>query len=336
MATAHTRVRLALAAIVVLIFALAALPAAAQQFKPTNPTADAVNEQQLLQQLNRIQGLGTIPDTRSYVIEQPLGRSWRLFHEVWLHWIGTAAIVGMVVILALYHFLHGRIRIEGGFSGRTVPRFTAVERFAHWLLGVSFIVLGLTGLNITFGKRLLLPLLGPEAFSTWSEIAKYAHDFSSFPFVLGFVILFFLWVPENLPTAQDLEWLKKGGGMIGHEHPPAWKFNAGQKILFWLVILSSIGVTVSGIFLLFPFYVTNIFGMQLAQGAHALIGVGFVALIIAHTYIGTLGMEGGFEAMGSGEVDLNWAKQHHSLWVERELNPRLTRSSPGVRATPAE
>lgn len=196
MAIARTRVRLALAAIVVLIFALAALPAAAQQFKPTNPTADAVNEQQLLQQLNRIQGLGTIPDTRSYVIEQPLGRSWRLFHEVWLHWIGTAAIVGMVVILALYHFLHGRIRIEGGFSGRTVPRFTAVERFAHWLLGVSFIVLGLTGLNITFGKRLLLPLLGPEAFSTWSEIAKYAHDFSSFPFVLGFVILFFCGYPK--------------------------------------------------------------------------------------------------------------------------------------------
>jgi len=100
MATACTRVRLALAAIALLMFALAALPAAAQQFKPTTPNADAVNEQQLLQQLNRIQGLGTIPDTRSYVIEQPLGRSWRLFHEVWLHWIGTAAIVGMVTVAA--------------------------------------------------------------------------------------------------------------------------------------------------------------------------------------------------------------------------------------------
>jgi formate dehydrogenase subunit gamma len=184
-------------------------------------------------------------------------------------------------------------------------------------------------LNITFGKRLLLQLLGPDAFSAWSEIAKYVHDFSSFPFVFGFVT-------ENLPTAQDLEWLKKGGGMIGHEHPPAWKFNAGQKILFWLVILSSIGVTVTEIFLLFPFYITNIFGMQLAQGAHALIGVGFVALIIAHIYIGTLGMEGGFDAMGSGEVDLNWAKQHHALWVERELEPSLKRLSVGVRATPAE
>jgi formate dehydrogenase subunit gamma len=69
---------------------------------------------------------------------------------------------------------------------------------------------------------------------------------------------------------------------------------------------------------MFPLYVTNIAGMQLAQVVHGVIAVLFIALIIGHIYIGTLGMEGAFEAMGEGSVDLNWAKQHHPLWVARE------------------
>ena len=201
---------------------------------------------------------------------------------------------------------------------------------------MSFVILALTGLNITFGKELLLPLVGPAAFSRWSIMAKYAHDFSSFPFVIGVVVAFLMWVKDNVPTAVDVEWFKEGGGMVGGKHPPAWKFNGGQKLLFWLVVLATIGAAGSGIFLLFPFYLTNIFGMQIAQMIHALTAVVFIALIIGHLYIGSLGMEGGFEAMATGEVDLNWAKQHHPLWVEQELGQGRTAAPPaGARAKPA-
>ena len=84
----------------------------------------------------------------------------------------------------------------------------------------------------------------------------------------------------------------------------------------WLPALRS---PLSGFLLLFPFYGTNIAEMQLAQVVHAVVAVLFVALILAHIYIGTLGMEGAFEAMGTGEVDLNWAKEHHDLWLARQL-----------------
>src|SRR4029077_615151 len=80
-----------------------------------------------------------------------------------------------------------------------------------------------------------------------------------------------------------------------------------------------IAVAASGYLLLFPFYVTNILGMQLAQVVHALVAVLFVAVILAHIYIGTLGMEGAFEAMGTGDVDFNWAKEHHDLWLDEKL-----------------
>ena len=330
------RIRLVVAAIALLLLAAAAAPVAAQQSGSVDPNAAAVKEQQLLQDHYFIRGLGTIPDTKSYVVEQPLGRVWRVFHEIWLHWIGAAVILGVIVLLALYHFAHGRIRIEGGRSGRTILRFTSVERCTHWVVAVSFVILGLTGLNITFGKDLLLPLIGPTAFSQWAIMAKYAHDYSSFPFVLGVIVLFLLWVGENFPTMVDVRWFREGGGMIGDKEPPAWKFNAGQKLLFWLVVLGTIGVAASGAFLLFPFYWTNIMGMQIAQVIHALIAIAFVGLILAHIYIGTLGMEGGFDAMGEGEVDLNWAKQHHSLWVEQELGQRRGAAPPaGAATTPA-
>ena len=80
-----------------------------------------------------------------------------------------------------------------------MPRFTGFERFAHWLTAVSFVVLALTGLNITFGKLLLRPLIGPEAFSAFSQVAKYAHNYVSFSFVIGLALIVAMWMKDNIP-----------------------------------------------------------------------------------------------------------------------------------------
>src|SRR5207237_4193037 len=94
---------------------------------------------------------------------------------------------------------------------------------------------------------------------------------------------------------------------------------AGEKLVFWFALGAGAAVIVSGYLLMFPFYVTDIAGMQIAQMVHAVVAVLFVAVILAHIYIGTLGMEGAFEAMGEGTVDLNWAKEHHDLWLRDQL-----------------
>src|SRR5271155_448285 len=318
MAMLCARIRLIVTAIAILIIAVAALPVAAQQPNSVDPTADAVKEQQLLQQSNRIQGLGQIPDTKSYVIEQPMGRVWRQFHEVWLHWIGAIAVLGMLALLITFYLIRGMIRIESGRSGVKIVRFNAFERFVHWMTATCFIILGLTGLNITFGKYALLPLMGPSAFSSWSLAAKYAHNFTSFPFTLGVILIFLMWLAGNIPNRVDVEWFKRRGGMVGHDHPPAYRFNGGQKAVYWIVVLGGTAVAVSGYLLIFPFYGTNIADMQLAQVTHGTVAVLFVAVMLAHIYIGTIGMEGAFEPMGEGTVDLNWAKEHHSLWLEEE------------------
>jgi formate dehydrogenase subunit gamma len=320
------------AALALALFVAMAVPASAQQGVPVNPTASAVKEQQLLKEMSRIQGRGTIPDVKSYVLVQPAGREWRQFHEVTLRWIGAIAVLGMLALLVIFYLLRGMVKIVSGRSGRKIERFNGFERFVHWMTATCFIVLALSGLNITFGKPLLLPLMGPEAFTTWSELAKYAHNYLSFPFTIGVVLIFLMWIGGNIPNSVDMEWVKRGGGIVGNDHPPAYRFNAGQKMIYWIVVIGGGASAVTGYLLLFPFYATGIEGMQLAQIVHAVVAMLFIAAMLAHIYIGTIGMEGAFEAMGEGTVDVNWAKEHHRLWLEEEMR----RSPPGARAQPAE
>src|SRR5262249_1091058 len=266
-------------------------------------TKNAVSEEQLLQRLKPIQGLGTIPDTKSYTLEQPAGRDWRQFHEVTLRWVGGIAILGMLALLIIFDLTRGMVRIESGRSGRTVRRFNAFERFVHWMTAACFIILAISGLNITFGKPLLLPLMSPETFTTWSEWAKYAHNYLSFPFTLGVVLIFLMWIAWNFPTRVDVEWLRAGGGIVGRKQPPADRFNAGQKLQYWMVVLGGGAMAASGYVLMFPFYGTDIANMQLAEIVHGVAAVLFVAVILAHIYIGTIGMEGAFEGMWGGTGD---------------------------------
>lgn len=324
-----------LGAVIFLFTLMAVSPVSAQQPTKVDPNAAAVQERQLLQELNRIQGRVTIPDTKEGVLIQPAGRDWRHFSQVTLRWIGGIALIGMIALLAIFYLVRGTIKIMSGRSGRTILRFDTLERTVHWMTATSFLILALSGLNITFGKPLLLPLIGAAAFSEISEALKYAHNYLSFPFTIGVLFMLFMWLKDNIPDRTDVEWLKEGGGMVGDKHPPARRFNAGQKGIFWIVVLGGGAMAITGYVLMFPFYGTGIANMQWAQILHGVIGVIFIAAMFAHIYIGTLGMEGAFDAMGSGEVDVNWAKEHHSLWVKDELAGKPS-SSAHTKMTPAE
>ena len=322
-------------ALLLLIMAAPA-PSLAQQI---NPTASSVNERQLLQEMDRIQGRVSIPDQRSSVLMQPAGREWREFRNVALRWIGGVAMLGMLAVLVIFYLARGMVRLESGRSGRTIVRFNTYERVVHWMTATCFVILAISGLNITFGRPLLLPLIGFDAFSEWSQWAKFAHNYLSFPFTIGVVLIFLMWIGGNIPNKVDLEWIKRGGGLIGHDHPPARRFNAGQKGIYWIVVIGGGLVAATGYQLMFPFYGSGIEGMQIAQIVHSVVAVLFIAAMLAHIYIGTIGMEGAFEAMGSGEVDVNWAREHHSLWLDQELarsGPNDSQPRPRHAASAAE
>ena len=327
----------ALCAALALLFVVAG-PAAAQL--SFNPTAQAVQEDKLLNALKEggnIGGRVSIPDAMSASLIQPAGRDWRDFQRNTLPIIGGVAILGMLAVLAIFLMVRGRIRVEHGFSGSKIMRFAAFERFTHWLTASCFIILALSGLNISFGRWLILPLFGANAFSAMSTWAKYAHDFLAFPFMLGLIIMFLIWIKDNIPGKLDLQWIKQGGGILANgQHPPAKRFNAGQKGIFWIVIIGGALMSVSGWYLLFPYLPGDVTTLQFWTVIHAVIAMLFIAAMLAHIYIGSLGMEGAFDAMGTGEVDLNWAKEHHALWVAEEQAKGQAPSGTTPRAMPAE
>lgn len=294
---------------------------------------------------------------RDRVLVQDGGMDWLTFRAGPLQTYGGWLLIGVIAVLLVFYLIRGRVRIEGEKSGITIERFKPVERFAHWLLAGSFILLALTGLVTLFGRVAIIPLIGLEAFSPIAMASKWVHNNVAWAFMPALVLVFVFWIAQNIPNRHDLVWLAKGGGMFTKgTHPPARKFNAGQKLIFWAVIILGFSVSLSGLSLLFPFElpmfaktfaVLNDLGaswlnggeplptaltphaeMQLSSIWHAIVGFLMMAVIIGHIYIGTLGMEGAYDAMGSGEVDLQWAKEHHDLWVEevhaREGHPKTT------------
>ena len=278
------------------------------------------------------------------VLIQDTGMWWLQFRQGPLSTYGPGLLLVTIGVLILFYLIRGRIRIDGEKTGRTITRFKAFERFSHWLLAGSFILLGITGIITLIGRKFLIPAFGPEAFSTIAIASKWVHNNISWAFMVALVLVFILWVIHNLPDRTDINWLLKGGGIFGGGHPPAKKFNAGQKLIFWSVIVLGGSISASGLSLLFPFELPmfaatfaklNDFGipqmlgmaelntnlaphteMQYAQLWHALVSFVLMAIIIAHIYIGSVGMEGAYDAMGSGEVEEQWAREHHSLWVE--------------------
>ena len=278
------------------------------------------------------------------VLMQDGGMRWLARRDGPLARYGGGLLIVMLVVVAVFFLSRGRIRVDGAKTGRTITRFKAVERFGHWLLAGAFVVLALSGLITLFGREAIMPLIGKAAYADVAMAAKWLHNNVAWAFILGLVMVTVMWLLHNLPDRTDLAWLAKGGGLFSKKHhPPARKFNAGQKLIFWSVVLFGASISVSGLSLLFPFELPmfaatfsalNATGlpellglgvlpdqlspheeMQFAQLWHAIAGFILMAIVIAHIYIGSLGMEGAFAAMASGEVDEAWARQHHQLWL---------------------
>lgn len=282
------------------------------------------------------------------------GMWWLLFREGPLLKMAAYLLGGTILALALFYLIRGRIKIDGKKTGRTITRFKAFERFGHWLLATSFLILGLTGLISLIGRKVLIPAFGHDAFSFLAIGSKWVHNNVSWAFIVALFIIFFVWVVHNIPDRTDLHWLSKAGGLLGGSHPPAKKFNAGQKMIFWAVIILGGSISVSGISLLFPFEF-NMFGhtfstlnswgvpgwfgmtelpyplqpqeeMQYAQLWHAIVSLVLTAIIFAHIYLGSVGMEGAFDAMSKGEVEEQWAREHHSIWAAEVLEAKSSKS----------
>ena len=249
------------------------------------------------------------------VLVQSAGDTWRRIRNGPVTFYGGWLIVLVCLVIAAIYFAQGPIRLHDKPSGRLIDRFTVAERWAHWTMGISFVVLGATGLIILFGKHVLLPVIGYTLFAWLTALSKNLHNFVAPLFIASLLIFIVMYVKDNLPEKGDGAWLANGWKMFAGAHLPSGRFNAGEKVWFWVgVVALCLIVSVTGLILLFPNFDQVRATMQQASIIHAVAALLVIGLGLGHIYMGTIGVEGAYRNMRDGVTDETWAKEHHEFW----------------------
>ena len=311
------------------VVCLAATTAAAQS--PATSAADAERakqqqQRQLTQPLNNqplwsevrsgAPQTTTVVGRETNVLIQPEGQTWRAARTP-LMAIGGWLVVLAVVGLAVFYAARGKLDYEQKGRERVIERFSPMDRYAHWLLAITWVTLAITGLILSIGKTVLLPLVGYTLFSWLAMASKGLHNFIGPVLIVAIPFLFVRFIRDNGIGVDDFKWfINIMGYFKGHEHPSG-RFNAGEKVVFWimLVVLSTT-LVVTGLILVFPNFNQTRSTMQLANVVHMSAAYIAIALACVHIYLGTIGMTNAYRAMRYGYVDESWAKHHHLRWYE--------------------
>ena len=248
------------------------------------------------------------------------GEAWRQVRNNWLIPYGGSLLIIIMLALIFVYFAKGPMKTTLPATGRKIERFTPFERAAHWANAIAFVVLGVSGVVMAYGKFFLLPIMGSTLFGWLTYALKNLHNFAGPLFAVSMVVVFFTFVKDNWPEKGDLQWVLKGGGMLGGGHaPPTNRFNPGSKIIFWggVFFLGSI-IVASGFVLdmIVPGLIYERATMQVAHMIHGVVSILLLAMFLAHAYLGSIGMDGAYDGMRHGYVDEAWAKQHHEYWYD--------------------
>ena len=258
----------------------------------------------------------TVRGRETNVLIQPEGQTWRAA-RVPIVFVGGLLFALAVGGLAAFYLWRGTLTVAVKPGDRVIERFSPMDRYAHWSMAIVWVTLAITGLILSLGKSVLLPLIGYTLFSWLATLAKNLHNFVGPLLMITVPWLFVRFVRDNGIGGEDLKWfLRILDYFKGHEYPSG-KFNAGEKLVFWLVlVLFSTVLIVTGLILVFPNFNQTRSTMQVTNIVH--MGAAYLAIALAcvHIYLGTIGMTGAYRAMRDGRVDATWAEHHHQRWYQ--------------------
>jgi formate dehydrogenase subunit gamma len=207
-------------------------------------------------------------------------------------------------------------------NGR-VLRYSFHERLIHWMAGISYVYLLLSGL--AFWTPWLFWI---AVFLGGGTVSRELHPWVGIVFMIAVLLMYSMWARQMRETPSDKAWWASIRHYIRNEDdqmPSADRFNPGQKLLFWGFFWNAILLLISGLVLWFPQYIPWNFHVvrQIAVFVHAVTFLFTVALFIIHVYMGTAMERGAFGSVIRGDVSRAWADHHHHSWYQQ-----LLRNSP--------
>jgi formate dehydrogenase subunit gamma len=197
---------------------------------------------------------------------------------------------------------------------KDLQRYNPEERANHWIVGICFILLALSGL--AFFHPAFYPLTQLFGGGVWARIL---HPIIGWLMMIGFVVMFFRFKALNKIEPADREWLDRVGEMMdGNDHnmPEQGKYNGGQKMMFWAMSLCMLLLFVSGILLWRAYFSFPVDMVRFGAVVHSAIAAIMIAMIFVHVYA-ALWVRGTVRAMVYGTVTRAWAKQHHRAWYRQ-------------------
>lgn len=245
--------------------------------------------------------------------------TWYRLKEKWMSPLGAIAVLGSLAVVLLAYFIVGPLKLSKPRTGRKLKRWSRIDRTLHWSMAFTFLTLAFTGMTLVWGKHFLKPVIPTEAWGDIVYLAKQIHNYIGPLFFILLTVVLIKWWRKSIFKKIDIQWCLKLGGMVGKHkgsHPSAEFSNAGEKIIFWMLIFCGVIAAISGFILDFPIFGQGRRDMDISNLAHMISALVLICGFIFHIYIGLFGMEGALEGMVKGEVDETWAKEHHDLWYE--------------------
>lgn len=198
---------------------------------------------------------------------------------------------------------------------KDIQRYNANERSNHWMVAILFFLAGLSGLALFHPAMFWLTNLfggGP-----WTRVLHPFLGVAMFLFFLGLVIRF---AHHNLVEKRDMQWLRQWRDVVTNREenlPEVGRYNAGQKLLFWTLLLCMLVLLVTGI-VMWRAYFSHWFGIDIIRIAsllHAFAAFVLICSILVHIYAG-IWVKGSMGAMLYGWVSRGWARKHHAAWLK--------------------
>jgi formate dehydrogenase subunit gamma len=201
-----------------------------------------------------------------------------------------------------------------------IERYAAEDRINHWVVAITFVLLALSG----------LALFHPAAFwltnlfggGQWTRIL---HPFIGVVMFVAFAWMALKFWQHNVLADNDRRWLRQWRDVVNNREerlPEVGRYNAGQKLLFWVMVACMAVLILSGIVIWQPYFAPAfpITLIRIASLLHALAAFLLILGIIVHIYA-ALWIKGSIGAMMRGTVTRAWARKHHPAWY-REVGDR--------------